>query len=155
TEVVYVQLEQVGDNRLLLGCGSNKFGMRRIWSLQSNSPPFRRRKSRESSRARKAAQPAFSYPCSALLSLTPFLHRNRSCHERYSRAHSEACIVGVCSPEDRMGISIPWKQLGAICFLCAGTALGAAQSTGGTDITFSVNGGIGFVLNKGIAAADF
>jgi hypothetical protein len=72
------------------------------------------------------------------------------------REHTlDACILDLCSPEDRMDISIRWKQLGVISFLCAGAALAAAQTTSGSNITFSVNGRVGFVLNKGIAAADF
>ena len=49
-----------------------------------------------------------------------------------------------------MDIFLRWKQLGVICYLCAGAALAAAQT-----ITFSVSGNIDFVGNKGIVAADF
>ena len=54
-----------------------------------------------------------------------------------------------------MDILITWKRLGVVCFICAGAALAAAQTTSGSDITFSVGGRVGFVWNKGIVAADF
>ncbi len=54
-----------------------------------------------------------------------------------------------------MDIFIRWKQLGVICLPLRGSCTCSSANDEWADITFSVSGRVGFVGNKGIAAADF
>jgi hypothetical protein len=47
------------------------------------------------------------------------------------------------------------KRLLSLSVICAGAALGVAESKSAPPITFSVSGSVDYQFNKGMVAADF